>query len=88
MYCSEEYDDEGMQKLSEERFGKDSTKVAYEAFVLKHLDSYKYRILYTSHDDIEKRHLIGNNLDWILLDPGVTDVDGFAIISRSYQEDD
>ncbi len=84
VYCSGKYDDEGMQKLSEERFGKSSAKVAYEAFVVKYLDSHKYRILYTSHDDIEERRLTGDDSDWILLDAGVTDVDGLAIISWSY----
>lgn len=82
VYWEGTYDENEMdQKRSEEKFGKGNSKVPFEAFVVKFISQYRYRLLYTQDDNLEDRDLTQEDDAWDVLEGRAQRVDGLPLIS-------
>lgn len=71
------------QKRAEAKFGVGKTKIPFEAFVVKFISSFRYRLLYTQDDNLEDRDLTQEDDAWDVLDAGKQRVDNLPLISWS-----
>lgn len=55
--------------------------IPYEAFVVKYIENFRYRLLYTQGDSLEDRDMDKNTDTWELCDPGVWTFDGLPLVS-------
>ncbi len=57
--------------------------IPYEAFVVKYIENFRYRLLYTQGDSLEDRDMEKNTDSWELCEPGVWSFDDMPLVSWS-----
>lgn len=63
------------------------SRIPFEAFVVRYLDGFRYRLLYTQDDNLEDRDLGTNTASWDVVEPGVSTFQDLPIVSWTSSAD-